>query len=114
MSRTTLAFSSASAALFLVVPVLAETPVPRSVSGDVGRVYLLHAERRGTIVKALHKRVHDGDTVYAQTEFDCEWRLMRTLGYSRSSPGDIKETKGTWYFLESGSARSDLAAYVCR
>lgn len=84
------------------------------MSGDVGRVYLLSAERHGTIVTALHKRIHDGDTVYARTEFDCEWRMMRSLGYSRRSPADIRTDKGKWIFLEAGSARSDLAAFVCR
>lgn len=34
-----------------------ETPIPRSVSGDKGKYFLLSSKRAGDVVAALHKRV---------------------------------------------------------
>lgn len=91
-----------------------EILVPRSVTGDIGRIYLLEATRNGDFVTALHKRVHDDDTYYTRTEFDCSWKRLRTLGYSSVSADSIKERPGNWMFIVPGSGKADIADYVCR
>ena len=92
----------------------AETLIPRSMAGDKGRYYLLEAVARGSIVRTLHKRVGVDAIGYTRAEVDCSTRRMRELGYSETSPVDIRETPTKWFELVPGSSKSDLVDFVCR
>ena len=103
-----------SAGLALPVSAQQETPIPRSVAGDKGKYYLLAANRTGDIVATLHKRVGVDSVGYTRTETNCKTMLIRDIGYSEVSPGQIKESPSRWYELVPGSSKSDLANFVCK
>jgi hypothetical protein len=91
-----------------------ETPIPRSMSGDKGKYFLLEKKKNGNVVRALHKRVGVDSIGYTLTETNCANMQMRELGYSEQSPEAIKEIPTKWFGLVSGSSKSDLANFVCR
>jgi len=91
-----------------------EIPIPRSVAGDKGKYFLLESKKSGNIVRALHKRVGVDSVGYTLTETNCTTMQMRELGYSEQSPSGIKEKPTTWFELQPGSSKSDLANFVCR
>jgi len=91
-----------------------EIPIPRSMSGDKGKYFLLEKKKNGNIVRALHKRVGVDGIGYTLTETNCANMQMRELGYSEQSPSAIKENPTKWFELAPGSSKSDLANFVCR
>jgi hypothetical protein len=91
-----------------------EIPIPRSMSGDKGKYFLLEKKKNGNIVRALHKRVGVDSIGYTLTETNCANMQMRELGYSEQSPSAIKENPTKWFELVPGSSKSDLANFVCR
>jgi hypothetical protein len=91
-----------------------EIKIPRSMAGDAGSYFLLESTRRGDIVYALHKRVGRDFTGYTRTETNCSTMLMREIGYSETSPHNIKSNPTKWFELVPGSSKSDLANFVCR
>ena len=97
-----------------MVPVQAETLIPRSMPGDKGTYFLIKMEKNGDIVSALHKRVGPSYTGYTRTETNCRTMKMRVLGYSEESPSAIKNMPTKWFELIQGSSKSDLANFVCK
>ena len=91
-----------------------ETPIPRSVTGDEGKYYLLESKKNGNIVKATSKRVGVDTVGYTITETNCATMQMRELGYSEESPSAIKENPTKWFELVPGSSKSGLAIFVCK
>lgn len=91
-----------------------ETQIPRSVTGDKGKYFLLEKKKSGNIVRALHKRVGVYSVGYTRTETNCTIMQMRELGYSEKSPSAIKENPTKWFELVPGSSKSDLATFVCK
>ena len=91
-----------------------EVPIPRSVSGDKGKYYLLDAKRKGNIVSALHKRIGIDTTGFTRTETNCKTMQMRELGYSEEGPDKIQIKPTQWFDLVQGSSKSDLANFVCQ
>lgn len=79
-----------TAALAITVNASAETLIPRSVSGDKGKYYLIEVRRSGDIVSSLHKRVGVDSIGYTRTEINCSSMKMREIGYSEAGPSDIK------------------------
>lgn len=94
--------------------VCAETFIPRSVSGDKGKYYLLESKRNGNTIIAIHKRVGVYDTYYTKTETNCSTMKMREIGGSDLSVKDIKSDPTKWFDLVSGSSKSDLANFLCK
>ncbi|MFZ5775072.1 MAG: hypothetical protein ACOY3Z_06270 [Thermodesulfobacteriota bacterium] len=87
----------AFAIMSLSVTAQAETPIPRSVAGDKGKYFLMESQKKGSIVRALHKRVGtDGIAGYTRTETNCSTMQMREIGYSEESPAAIKENPTQW------------------
>jgi hypothetical protein len=94
-------------------PARSEELIPRSVSGDKGRYYLLDAARDGDIIKTLHKRIGVDSVGWTRTEINCASMLMRELGYSEEGPDRIRNEPTKWFDLVPGSSKSDLALFVC-
>jgi hypothetical protein len=90
-----------------------ETPIPRSAPGDRGGYFLLNSEKKGNIIKALHKRVGLDSIVFTLTETNCVTMNMRELGVSSVSPSKIQYSPTKWFELVPGSSKSDLAAFLC-
>ncbi|QPB72237.1 hypothetical protein D5125_17040 [Magnetovirga frankeli] len=88
--------------------------IPRSVSGDKGKYFLIEKTRSGDIVRVLHKREGVDSVVYTITETNCATMKMREIGYSEQSPSKIKEDPTKWFELLPGSSKSDLANFVCK
>lgn len=91
-----------------------ENQIPRSVSGDQGKYYLLESKKTANIVRAVHKRVGVGSVSYSRTETNCSTMQMRELGYSEESVAAIKENPTKWFELVPGSSKSDVANFVCK
>jgi hypothetical protein len=91
-----------------------EIIIPRSVSGDKGKYFLLEKKRNGNIVRALHKRVGVDSIGYTLTETNCVTMRMREIGYSEESPTAIKENPSKWFDLVPGSSKSDIANFICQ
>lgn len=91
-----------------------EVEIPRSMSGDKGRYYLVEMKRDGNIIKALHKRVGVYEVGYSRTETNCQTMKMREMGYGEGSPAAIKGKATKWFDLVDGSSKSDLANFVCK
>ena len=108
-------------AAFCLISVLAAPPaygqqeiqIPRSMSGDKGKYYLIELKHTGDIAAAIHKRVGVDIIGYTKTETNCKTMQMRELGYSEASPKNIKENPTKWFDLVPGSSKSDLANFVC-
>lgn len=104
--------------LFIIVFVssstIAETLIPRSVSGDKGKYYLLESKQNGKIITAIHKRVGVYDTYYTKTETNCSTMKMREIGGSEVSVKAIKPNPTKWFDLVQGSSKSDLANFLCK
>jgi hypothetical protein len=90
-----------------------EQLIPRSMSGDKGKYYLLEAQNDGGIIKTLHKRVGVDAVGYTRTEINCQARQIRDIGYSEISPTAIQEQPTSWHELVEGSSKSDLVNFVC-
>lgn len=90
-----------------------ETLIPRSMSGDQGKYYLMEAFKNGDVIQTLHKRIGVDATGYTKLEINCQSKQYRDLGYSEVSPSDIKKRIGNWTDLISGSSKSDLVNFVC-
>ncbi len=86
----------------------------RSVAGDKGTYTLLDAKRTGDIVRSTHKRVGPLETGYTRMETNCKTMMVRDLGYSESSPTDIREAASKWFELIAGSSKADVANFVCK
>ena len=91
-----------------------ETLIPRSISGDKGKYYLLSANRNGDIVFATHKRIGVDSVGFTQTETNCSTMKMREIGYSEVSAEEIKKQPTDWFDLVEGSSKSDLANFICK
>ena len=98
---------------FLSTSAVADVLIPRSTSYDKGRYYLIHAERKGKIIKSISKRIGVDSVGYTITKTNCNTMKMKGLGYSEISVDDIKENESKWFDLVSGSSKSDLANFVC-
>jgi hypothetical protein len=109
-------FVAAVLSIFIAVPVYSqqEQPIPRSVSGDKGKYFLIESSRNGDVMKALHKRVGVDSVGYTRTEINCKTMQMREMGYSEDSIAAIKASPTNWFALVSGSSKSDLANFVCK
>lgn len=94
-------------------PTNTEILIPRSSMGDKGKYYLLETTGKGSIIRALHKRVGVDGTGFTFTEINCATLQMRELGYSEQSPSAIKESPTDWFPLLPGSSKSDLVNFVC-
>jgi len=90
-----------------------ETPIPRSVPGDIGRYFLIESKKTGSTVTAVHKRVGVDAVGYTKTETNCNTRMMRELGYGEGSPRSIKGPTTKWFELVEGSSKADVAAFLC-
>lgn len=91
-----------------------ETLIPRSMSGDKGRYYLLESKRTGDVVRAVSKRVGVDSIVFTRTETNCKTGRMRELGLSYDAVQNIKGSATGWFELVSGSSKSDLAHFICK
>lgn len=91
-----------------------EIVIPRSMSGDKGRYFLLSRKKSGHIITALHKRVGVDSVGYTITETNCSTMKMREMGYSEESPAAIRMSPSAWFDLVKGSSKSDLAAFLCK
>ena len=91
-----------------------ETLIPRSVSGDKGKYYLLESKKTGNVVRAVHKRVGVDSSGFTRTETNCRTGQTRELGYGEGSTENIKGTPTHWFDLVPGSSKSDLAHFVCK
>ena len=91
-----------------------DVEIPRSVTGDKGRYYLVEMKRDGNIVKAVHKRVGVYDIGFTRTETNCKTMKMREMGYGEGSQSAIKGNPTKWFDLVEGSSKSDLANFVCK
>lgn len=96
------------------VAAAAEVVIPRSMSGDKGRYFLLSRKKSGHIITALHKRVGVDSVGYTITETNCSTMKMREMGYSEESPAAIRISPTAWFDLVRGSSKSDLATFVCK
>lgn len=90
-----------------------ETLIPRSISGDKGRYYLLESTRTGNVVRAVHKRVGVDSVDFTKTETNCKTRQMRELGSGENAVQNIKGSATKWFELVPGSSKSDLAHFIC-
>lgn len=99
---------------FISGSAVAETLIPRSVSGDKGKYYLLESKRNGNVITAIHKRVGVYDTYYTKTETNCSTMKMREIGGSETSVKAIKPNPTKWFELVQGSSKSDLANFLCK
>ncbi|MCH7310611.1 hypothetical protein [Acinetobacter sp. ANC 4805] len=91
-----------------------KTPlIPRSMTGDKGKYYLIEKSRIGDIVTTLHKRVGVDSTGYTKLNINCKTEQAQELGYSEKSAKDIKLNPSSWYNLEYGSSKYDLYNFVC-
>lgn len=91
-----------------------ERPIPRSMTGDKGKYFLIESIRKGSIVSAVSKRVGVDSVGYTKTETNCSTMKMREIGYSEESPSKIKAVPTKWFELVQGSSKSDLANFVCK
>jgi hypothetical protein len=89
-----------------------EILIPRSMSGDKGRYYLMESKKTGNVTQALHKRVGVDSIVFTRTETNCKTRRMRELGVG-DSPENIKKSVTDWFELVPGSSKSDLGRFLC-
>ena len=90
-----------------------ETRIPRSVSGDKGRYYLMEKETNGDIITTLHSRYGVNEIGYTRSEVNCKTRKFRVLGYSEESADAMTGKPGSWTSLVPGSSKSDLVNFVC-
>lgn len=93
---------------------MADTLIPRSVSGDKGKYYLIKKSKSGDIVQTLHKRIGVDSIGYTSALVNCKTRQIKELGYSETSPNDIKPNPTGWYDLVTGSSKYDLYRFVCK
>lgn len=102
--------------LLLIAPAfaMAEVLIPRSVSGDKGKYYLIASSKKGDVVSALHKRVGVYSVDYTRTETNCKTMLMREIGTGEGSASAIRVDPTKWFDLVPGSSKSDLANFVCK
>lgn len=104
-----------TALVFTSSAVLAkEIEIPRSVSGDKGKYYLVKSERKGDIVRTIHKRVGVDSIGYTKCEINCKTMQYRDIGYSEESIEKIKNNPSKWTDLVNGSSKSDLVSFVCK
>ena len=92
----------------------AEVEIPRSVSGDKGRYYLLESNNEGGIIKTLHKRIGVDSVGYTRCEINCKAMKIRDIGYSEEGPDKIMPDPTKWYDLVQGSSKSDMVNFVCK
>ena len=90
-----------------------EIEIPRSMSGDKGRYFLIYSKQDAGLIQAISKRVGVDSIVYSKIEMNCMTRKMRGLGESETSVEDIQTNPTPWFDLISGSSKSDLANYLC-
>ncbi|MEQ1390631.1 hypothetical protein ABLT88_14230 [Acinetobacter radioresistens] len=93
---------------------LADTLIPRSVSGDKGKYYLIKQTKSGDIVTALHKRVGVDSVGYTSTKTNCKTGKMQEIGYSEISAQAIQPNPTKWFDLVPGSSKHDLYRFVCK
>lgn len=99
---------------FNTITAQTEIQIPRSVTGDKGKYYLLETKKNGSIILALHKRIDPDSIGYTKTETNCATMKMREIGYSEVSISTIKENTTKWFDLVPGSSKSDLANFICK
>lgn len=92
----------------------AEVEIPRSVSGDKGRYYLLEKKLAGTTWSVLHKRVGPSGTSHTRTEINCSNRQLRVIAEGEDDPKKMTVMPTKWFDLVEGSSKSDLFVFVCR
>lgn len=102
------------ALLMLTSYAVADTLIPRSVSGDKGKYYLIKKQKTGNIISTLHKRVGVDSIGYTSAKVNCKTRQIQELGYSEVSAQAIKPDPTGWYDLVEGSSKYDLYKFVCR
>ena len=94
--------------------VLADTLIPRSISGDKGKYYLIQQSKSGDIISTLHKRVGVDSTGYTSAKLNCRTKQIKEIGYSEVSAKAIKPNPTEWYDLVTGSSKYDLYKFVCK
>ena len=94
--------------------VTAQTLIPRSVSGDKGKYYLIKKSKAGNIISTLHKRVGVDTIGYTSAKVNCKTRQIQDVGYSDISANAIKNNYSGWYDLVEGSSKYDLYMFVCK
>lgn len=92
----------------------ADAEIPRSVSGDKGRYYLLENKKVGSINTTFHKRVGPSGTTHTKSEINCASKQMRVISEGEEDPGKMIVMPTKWFDLVEGSSKSDLFNYVCR
>ncbi|GAA5018040.1 hypothetical protein GCM10023206_31270 [Acinetobacter puyangensis] len=92
----------------------ADQQIPRSVSGDKGKYYLIKQTKSGDIVSTLHKRVGVDSIGYTSLQINCKTGQMKEIGYSEVSPQAIKPNPTKWFDLVRGSSKYDLYKFVCK
>ena len=100
--------------LLISTHALADTLIPRSVSGDKGKYYLIKKSKSGDIISTLHKRVGVDSVGYTSTKINCKTQKMQEIGYSEVSAQAIKPDPTKWFDLVKGSSKYDLYQFVCK
>lgn len=93
---------------------IADTLIPRSVSGDKGKYYLIEKKKQGDVIATLHKRVGVETVDYTRLETNCKTMKMREIGTGEGSIKAIRVSPTKWFDLVEGSSKSDLAHFVCK
>ena len=88
--------------------------IPRSNKADAATYQLLETRRDGDNVVALYKRSRGGQVLLRHAEVDCKTGRMRDLGEGEASLARIKTPPTAWFDPVAGSARSDVARFVCK
>ena len=65
--------------LLISTHALADTLIPRSVSGDKGKYYLIKKSKSGDIISTLHKRVGVDSVGYTSTKINCKTQKCKKL-----------------------------------
>ena len=100
--------------LLISTHALADTLIPRSVSGDKGKYYLIKKSKSGDIISAVHKRVGVDSIGYTSTKTNCKTGKMQEIGYSEVSVQAIKASPTKWFDLVPGSSKHDLYKFLCK
>lgn len=86
--------------------------IPRSMA-DRGKYYLLSHKKSGNIYITVHKRVGLYDTIFTETEIDCQNNSYRVVGEGTSGD-NIQLVDGVWTKGIKGSSKRDLIQFVCQ
>lgn len=88
--------------------------IPRSSNEKAG-YFLLYTEVVNGNFITLHERTSSTSTGYTKTEFNCNTKQYRVLGYTERHIENIyfDDTPTNWAYSRQGSSKYDLINYVC-